>query len=277
MYPTLVEQSNVALARHLELAEASYWSALYPPFYDSTSSLLGAFPRWFGDAFAGALANVDILAFNRVTGLGMEQRITPDQVDEITAHYQTAGVRRFFVQLSPNALPPEAAEMMEEKGFQLYNYWAKLCRPLRELVPALRSNLRISPVQDDEAEDYGRLLCRAFQWPEVLSPLFAQTVGWPGYRQYFVRDGKTVIAAGALYQYQDIACLAIAGTLAEHRGKGAQQLLLNHRIREAFRSDCRHLIGETAENRPVSSHRNMQRAGMQLIYLRPNYLYRFEE
>lgn len=280
MYPTPVEQSNPALNRHLELAEAGYWSALYPPFYDPAFARLGAAPRWFGDAFAGALAHIDILAFNRVTGLGMEQKITVDQLDDIIAHYRKAGVRRFFVQLSPNALPPEAGEIIESKGFQLYNHWAKLYRPLREAVPPLRSNLRITEVKDYEGDEYGRLLCRAFQWPETLVPLFAQTIGWPGYQQYFVREGKTVIAAGALYQCQDIACLAIAGTLPEHRGKGAQRLLLNHRVREAYRSGCRHLIGETAENRPdrpVTSYRNMQRAGMQLVYLRPNYLYQFEK
>lgn len=72
--------------------------------------------------------------------------------------------------------------------------------------------------------------------------------------------------------------MAIAATLPEFRGRGAQSVLLARRMEAARQLGCRYAVVETAAEQPgkvVQSYRNVQRLGFQLAYLRPNYLYQF--
>ena len=79
-------------------------------------------------------------------------------------------------------------------------------------------------------------------------------------------DGDEPAGAGALYAAEGVAYLGFAATLAEHRGKGAQNALLATRIRRAAELGCDLVITETGErtgNRPSNSYRNILRAGFE--------------
>jgi ribosomal protein S18 acetylase RimI-like enzyme len=89
-------------------------------------------------------------------------------------------------------------------------------------------------------------------------------------------DGDTPVAAAALYTNGIFGSMVIAGTQAEHRGKGAQSALLAKRIEAAKASGCKYISTETAEEKPgkgVQSYRNMKRFGFEVAYLRPNYIW----
>jgi GNAT superfamily N-acetyltransferase len=88
-------------------------------------------------------------------------------------------------------------------------------------------------------------------------------------------DGETPAGAGALFIAGEVGWLGIAGTIPEHRGKGAQGAILARRIEAAAATGCALVVTETGEPRdgqPGASYRSILRAGFEPQYVRPNYL-----
>lgn len=268
--PKIIPELSVTL----EQQEAAYWSDYYKDVPAEIVQRLGIRSKRIGTATAGIAAHVDILAFNRVIGLGLEQTATERQLEEIIALYKNAGARRFFVQLSPHAEPEWLPEMLQAKGFGFYNNWVKLYRNIQPL-PQADTGLSIRQIDSGEADTFAQILVTAFDWPEALKPMLALPVGRRGWKHYVAYEKDKAVACGALFIRGEYATLAFAATLPEHRGRGVQSALIARRFRDAADTGCRWLLTETAEEtpqRPVASFRNMRRQGFEVAYLRPNYL-----
>ena len=258
----------------LEFSEAEYWGKLY----DSTSSL-NAYGCFIASAYARALPGIDILAMNRVFGLGLEDPATPDDIDRILAFYRKIGAKRFFIQVSPYAKQQNLPGILKEKGFRYHNNWVKLLRTPGRPLPEVKTALSVEEAGPESAETYGRIIFESFGWEdERLIDWFAASVGKQGYRHYLVKHRNHAVAAGALHVSDAIASMALAGTLRGYRGKGAQSLLLKTRIQRAVEAGCTYMVSETGEEKPgkpVPSFRNMQRFGFEVAYLRQNWIYEF--
>jgi GNAT superfamily N-acetyltransferase len=263
------------LLSRLELQEAAYWSEYYLNVPPEIKNWLGIHLLNAGTASAGVVANIDILAFNRAMGLGMEQPATERQLDEIIAFYRDAGASRFFIQLSPHAEPENLREILQKKGFQYYNNWVKFYREIDPL-PLANSQMRIEQIGAERADVFAEIIVSVFEWPERLKPIIALPVGRPGWKHYFAYEAAKPVACAALFTRGEYATLAFAATLPEYRGLGAQSALIARRFRDAAESGCHWMLTETAEEtlqRPVASFRNMLRHGFQIAYKRPNYIY----
>lgn len=268
-----IANQSAAFRQAVEEAEACYWSAYYQP------NVLPGYTQRIADGLAVALPTVDVLAMNRVIGLGLQQPLTAKNLQIIIDFYRTAGSRRFFVQLHPSVEDEAAKELLHTNGFHPYNHWAKLIGPLQGSLISTDCSLSIREVDQEQADVFGQIIHLSFDWEDSrLSEWFAASVGQADFRHYLVYKNHKAIAAGALYLSDKLAALAIAGTLPAYRGLGAQQCLIRHRMQIAQRLGCTHIIGETAEDRPdrpVGSYRNMVRCGLSQAYLRPNWLYTF--
>lgn len=261
----------------LEQQEAAYWSEHYRDVPAGVKNLLGIHFLKVGTASAGAAANINTLAFNRVIGLGMGQPATESQVDEIIAFYRDADAPRFFIQLSPLAEPPGLPEILQAKGFQHYNNWVKFYRKIDPLSQ-LNTRLRIEQIDADRADIFAKLIVSAFEWQAEVKPLITVPVGRAGWKHYLAYDDDRAVACGALFIRGEYATLAFAATLPEYRGLGAQSALITRRFRDAAKAGCRWMFTETAEEtlqRPAASFRNMRRHGFAIAYKRPNYIYHF--
>jgi len=67
----------------------------------------------------------------------------------------------------------------------------------------------------------------------------------------------------------------MAATRADARGQGLQTALIARRIEAARAAGCRHLVVETALDRPEKpsvSARNLRRMGFRDAYERPNWI-----
>src|SRR5574341_1190396 len=115
----------------------------------------------------------------------------------------------------------------------------------------------------------------AFGFPPPLVVWSAALVGRPGWRHYLAFDGVRPIATAGMYIAGDAAWLGWAATVDDARGRGAQTALIVRRIADAAAAGCRHLVVETAEEKPDKpnpSTRNLRRLGFTELYLRPNYI-----
>jgi hypothetical protein len=250
---------NVRLAsrfsRDLELMEIDVWNGFYK--YADRETVRSCGIDLDHDEMLSILiaSKLDILAMNRVLGLGLGEPADDDHIKNIISRYKDAGVPRFFVQLHPLAQPEKLPEMLTEHGFSLYNNWVKLYREIEAPLPE-PSDLEIRQIR----------------------PMISSAIGKPGWYFYMAYDNGTPIATGANYIDGRYCWIDFAATLAEHRGKGAQTALAVRRIRDAEEQGCKWLVVETAEQtaeKEAPSYRNMIRLGFKVAYVRPNYIMKF--
>ena len=220
------------------------------------------------------MTKLDMLMFNRVVGLGVDEPATEERLDEAIRLFQDARVPRFFLDVSPAARPIFLSDWIAERGLSLFNNWVKLTREA-DPVPAAFSTARIAEVGPDRAADFGRIVQAVFGLPEGLAPWAAGLVGRPGRRQFMAFERDRPVGVAALYHDGEWGELGYAAVLPEARGLGIQTALIAARVRAAREAGCRWLSMETAEEtleKPSYSLRNARRMGFEVAYLRPNYL-----
>lgn len=262
----------------LEYHEAEYWSAFYQKAGLALQRKFGFAAYPLNGTVCMAAPGMDILAFNRAIGTGINFPVTRHHLKEIIEFYRICGSSRFFLQLSPPVLTSGVNELLDSAGFSYYNNWCKYHKEItgHQEVPA--SDLTVAQVQPHETGLFSDIIKSSFQFEYDIKNLLASTYGMPGWHYYFAKDGSRPVAAASMFIKGDHALLTLAGTLPEARNRGSQNLLIATRINKAIVSGCRYVSSETAEDtpeKPSPSSRNMQRAGFSLAYLRPNYLYQF--
>jgi hypothetical protein len=205
---------------------------------------------------------------NRVVALGVDGPVTGDVLDEIDAFFREAGVR-YGVAVAPQA-PPELAAQLRARRFVDGYAWTKFRRGADD-PPVVETSLRIEQVTD--GGDMAGVLASAYGMPISAGAAFDRLGRSGAWHLLLALDGTVPVAAGALFVHDAVGWLGAAGTLPEHRGKGAQSALLAARIALARELGLDALTTETGErvpDRPAGSYRNILRAGFEEAYLRPN-------
>lgn len=259
--------------RELEAIETRAWSELYERAPQRIRAAAGASLLRVGGVLAAAAARFDVLAYNRVIGRVGERGVDDATLVALAGRYRAAGVARAFLPRPPG-IDAAADEALRARGWRCHNRWVKLWRPAAE-PPAVASALAARPLVRHEMPLAAAVLAAGFGQPAELGALLAGTVGSPGWQHFAVdRDGRPV-AVGGLLVAGDLAWLGPAATVPEHRGLGAQKVLVAARLAAASRAGCRLVVSETAEptaQRPSPSFHNLRRLGFAEAYRRPNYL-----
>ncbi len=261
----------------LEESEAVYWSKYY-----FTDEQLPCLATVVAGAFAGTVPEINVLAMNRVIGLGLMCEVKSKDIETIIHFYKKAGARQFFVQLPTHAVQEDLPFLLSNAGFKLHNNWAKLAIKLDNPIAVKPGSLQIKRVSDNpqQKEDYGQILLESFGWEDPrLKAWLSKTIGQIGYRHYLAYQGDLPIAAAALHVMGRYASLAFAGTLPAFRGLGAQQALIQQRLQDASEAGCAYAITETAVStpeKPALSYRNMIRMGFEEVYQRENWIYKLD-
>jgi hypothetical protein len=221
----------------------------------------------------GWAAKIDVLAFNRALGFGLDEPATADEIDAAVAEFTRAGAPRFMAQLSPAAEPKTIAGWLIDRGFYHHNNWIMLYRRAEPMdAPA---DVPVVEIDRSQADAFGRIVGGAFGHPEALQPLSGVTVGRPSWHHYFAMANGEPTGGAALYVRGDVGWLGYAGTRPDRRNSGAQSALIARRVNDAVRLGCRWVVTGTAEprpDRPAPSFRNMRRLGFDVAYLRPNFV-----
>jgi len=264
-------RERILAAEGIERAD---WREAYRATPPDVAAAFGMSVTTFEDVDILMMTGVDMLMFNRVTGLGVVTPATEDLLDSAIVRFQKAQVSRFFLDVSPAARPIFLTDWIAGRGLSIFNNWVKLTRAV-DPVPSAHSAARLEEIGPERAEDFGRIIQIVFGLPEGMVAWAAALVGQPGRRHFMAYQHGKPVAVAALYFEGEWAEFGYAAVLPEARGHGIQAALIAARIRAARESGCRWISMETAEEtleKPSYSLRNAKRMGFEVAYLRPNYL-----
>jgi GNAT superfamily N-acetyltransferase len=227
-----------------------------------------------GGALAIRMTGRESLLHNRVIGLGVFEPATAETLDAVRDYF--AGVDAHAVNLPPLTEPSGLHEQLRGRGYASFFHHVKWARGTQPAA-ASTSTLRVKRVSADQAATYGELAARiTIDGLPAHAAWSASHVGLPGWQHYLALDGDTPVANAALHVSGGGAWLGAASTLESHRGRGAQGALLSARITDAIAAGAKALVVETGPNWPELdpvSYRNVERAGFQVAYERPSWIF----
>ncbi|HEX4749497.1 MAG TPA: hypothetical protein VH302_08155 [Bryobacteraceae bacterium] len=127
----------------------------------------------------------------------------------------------------------------------------------------------IEPVQEDRLEQAGRVILEGFSeampFPEDALPAMRASLEAS---HVFVSGHPTPVAAAAVGFRSGVAMFYGDATLAAGRRSGSQSKLIQARLAAARQQSCDLAVATVLPG--SGSHRNYERAGFQLIYMRVN-------
>ena len=219
-------------------------------------------------------AKADVLALNRIVGLGVETPATREQLTRLIEIARQRGTKRLFLQIAPSHAPQDLESWIEAEGGKKHNRWVRLWRNISH-PPEVNTDLEIRQLSAKDALRSGEIVAESFGMPIELAPWLASIIGQAGWTHYGAFDGAKLVSSAAIYLSGNVGWLGFAATLADYRGRGAQGALIQRRIDYAREHGCDSVVVETAEQTPehaAPSYRNMLRFGFTEAYFRQNYI-----
>jgi GNAT superfamily N-acetyltransferase len=222
--------------------------------------------------FAGANS-----PFNKVAGLGFK----PLEEEALARVERAFAERGAPVQIEIATLAdPAIAEGLTRRGYLLRGIENVLAMSPAE-APAARWSAGITVgLAPDDSREWIDVVTTGFVHPdtfdgppshetfsrETLDQVFEDTSVVPGFYRFLAYREHAVAGGAGMRMWNGVAQLCGAATLPEHRRRGVQTALLQHRLAEAARSGCDIAVVTTQPG--SKSQENVQRQGFALLYSR---------
>ncbi|ANS74556.1 GCN5 family acetyltransferase [Paenibacillus yonginensis] len=223
----------------------------------------------FGNALCLYSKTMPWGSFNTVKGITNTEL---EYLDSIIAFYRERE-RKIQFEIVPSFVDANLLKQLSDRGFYQSGFHTSTYIEPKLFNDQLPEHIRIQELNEDQFETYAMIHCRGTGLPDNgIAPVAANNkvlfnrAGWKFFIAY-VNDEPA--AAAVMYLKDDIASLTFAATLPAFRGLGLHQLLLKRRIEEAKQNNCRLVVGQC--NFLSQSHRNMERIGMKIGYIRTKW------
>ena len=263
--------ADIDLARRLERAEAhgnvEFVEARKRAFPDRDAT-------WIEVAGTHAMFDGVGSPITQTFGLGIFEPITAEQLNEIEEFFRSRGAEVFH-EVCPLA-DPSVFELIRERDYKPVEFSSVLYRPIDpdlRLQGSRNEEIKVRLVGKDEMDLWAQTTCEGWsETPEVadflkeLNQVFAQSTGL----SFLAELNGQAIAAGALTIAGDVALLAGASTIPSARRQGAQNALLEERLRYAATQGCTDAMMVTLPG--SGSQRNSERNGFRIAYTRTKWL-----
>lgn len=265
------------LAAEVELIEAEAWAQLHLALPPALRAELRCEIKRHGPALSVRTARADAPSGNQTIGLGFEPELAEHQLSEIIAWHATGGIKRWLLQWSPEARPRAAEAWFARYGARAMTPTVKLWRTLAHGTPAVDgSTLTIVEIGTTDAVIFEDTVAEPLGILHTMAPVVRSTVGHEHWHFYLALDDTRPIAGAAMFVRGEGAWLGLSATRPSDRNRGAQTALLARRLHDAAALGCAWVSADTQPDtaaRPNPSYRNMRRAGMDILYSRPKYLF----
>jgi len=263
--------ADIDLARRLERAEAhgnvEFVEARKRAFPDRDAAWVEV---------AGTYAMFDGVGspVTQTFGLGIFEPITAEQLSEIEEFFRSRGAEVFH-EVCPLA-DPSVFDLIRERDYKPVEFSNVLYRPIDRdlrLQGSRNKEIKVRVVEKDEVDLWAETACEGWsEFPEVtdflkeLNQVRAHSTGL----SFLAELNGQPIAAGALTIAGGIALLAGASTVPSARRQGAQNALLEERLRYAAAQGCTDAMMVTLPG--SGSQRNSERNGFRIAYTRTKWL-----
>lgn len=222
--------------------------------------------RSMDDVTALTARNLPSLAFNRVVGL---RRGQAHHIEPLLNWYRQQGAAASF-EIAAGDHEPAIGQELARLGFFQSAFHAALIREPDADI-AVPHDIPVERVTTDQSMD-AFLSAYVLGWgiPEHAREQFKRNVRpWidePGWSLYLARSEGRPAATAILYMRDGVGYLADAAADPAYRRRGLHVALLRRRIRDASAAGVEFVCAGAFHL--STSHRNMERAGMRLLFLR---------
>ncbi|MBN9659294.1 MAG: GNAT family N-acetyltransferase [Acidobacteria bacterium] len=255
--------ADLTLARRTEAAEAANGFALVGK---ARPGSLEAIPVAGGCAvFAGVGSPM-----THALGIGMAGSVSSEEFDRMEEFFRSRGSAS-LIDLCPLA-DASVVEQVMGRGYRIIEFNNLMLRPVDSsnadyVVPA---PLGVTVTAGDRYAEWCRLVMRGFggvvDMPEdAVEVLMNMTSVGDSFFGEIAGEPK---GAAAMAIHNRMAMLFGDSTLAEARGQGLQTALIRHRVALAARAGCDYAMACVVPG--TASHRNYERCGFRLFYMRVN-------
>jgi GNAT superfamily N-acetyltransferase len=224
----------------------------------------------FGNALCLYSRTMPWGAFNTVKGITNNEL---EYIRPIIEFYRERN-RKLQFEIVPSRVDAALLKMLSDQGFYQSDFHTSTMMEPQLFEDRLPDSIRIQELNEDEFETYALIHCRGTGLPDDgIAPVAANNkvlYRRPGWKHFIAYVHDKPAAVAVMYIKDRMASLTFAATLPDFRGIGLHQFLLKRRIEEAKQNNCRLVVGQC--NFLSQSHRNMERVGMKIGYLRTTWI-----
>jgi len=259
---SLLFSSNVSLARRLEHAEAANAFALARSAKVVAESICG------GCAIYGGAGS----PFTHLLGGGMEGPVSAAEFDRLEEFYRKLGSPCLI-----DACPLADISFLDHifrrgyKVIELNNLLARTISPC-ERFPSPPQGVEVKLVHGEDVKTWSRVVAQGFANEEnppseMLNVMSSMT---DASQNYLVTVDGTPAGGGAMGMQSGVGMFYGDATRTIERGRGVQTAVINARLQAAQQAGCDLAMVTVVPG--TASHRNYERAGFELVYMRVNVI-----
>lgn len=208
-------------------------------------------------------------------GLGVFDEITDAEFEQLEDFFKKHDAPVFH-EISPMA-DASLIELLNTRGYQPIELTSVLYLPLEDAdFSAAPKNENLTTRIIEKGEERLWAQTSAGGWATEMEGLaeFMLEFGTIGASSsgafpFFAELNNEPVSTGSLYIYDDVAILAGASTVPEARRQGAQNALLNARLKYAFEKGCKLAIMGASPG--SQSQRNAETNGFRIAYTRTKW------
>jgi len=256
---------SLALINHATEAATAYTIARMRILERIPGNPIGIAVRTADNVVALMAQHLPSPPFNTVVGLreGQADRIRP-----LVEWYRSHGVAGRFAIASGDHDPALGRELARLGYFQSGCHATLIGEPDPELAAAAEIATE-SVASTDQMEEFLAAYVNGWAIPETAHNQFKNNVrpwlGQPDWTLYLARIEGRAAATAMLFIHQRVGYLADSATDPAFRGRGLHAALLRRRLRDVSAAGVDFVC--SGANFLSTSHRNMERAGMRLLFL----------
>jgi ribosomal protein S18 acetylase RimI-like enzyme len=260
---------SLDLARRVDEAALAYTLARMKILERIPGNPIGIAYRTMEGATALMARDLPSESFNRVVGLrgGQAHCIQP-----LVDWYRERGAAACF-EIAAGDYDPALGRELARLGFFQSGFHAALIGEPTDHA-ALPRESSVAPVANaSDMEDFLDAYVAGWGIPDASRDQFKANVrpwlGEPGWSLYVAGIAGRPVAAAILFVHSGVGYLADSATDPAFRGQGLHTALLYRRMRDASAAGVDFVCSGAAFL--STSHRNMERAGMRLLFLRATW------
>jgi len=204
-------------------------------------------------------------------GLGLFEPVTDKIMDDLESFFRQRKAPVFH-EVSPCA-DPSALSALNRRNYRPFEFTNVLVLPLDSGGPPSPPSVSVRIAKAEEAELWAQTAARGWtesrELDDFLVGMMAVIAKWENCTNLFAEIEGRPVATAAVTMHCQVALLAGASTIPEARQQGAQQALLNYRIKLAAQSGCD--LAMMAALPGSGSQRNAERHGFRVAYTRTKW------